>query len=500
MVEFVRDNAPDTYDGLGVAFSKTFFGLITVAMAGTDNPLVNLEIWGAPISRPRRDPGNSNFVYQRFQRGIMHFDANTGRTQGLLLADYLKAIITGQNLPADLNAEAQGSRYYKQYAPGRPQSIARPADLPNSDLTNAFEPQQAGAPAAAPAPAPGTQPVSTWGYGFNVQMYYFSQAGKDQTVGIVKEAGFTWIKHQVEWDAIETAPGQFDWSELDAIINTASNNGLKVMLSVQHAPTFYRTPSSGLTPGDPGTYRTFMQTLAARYAGKVQAYEIWNEENLAREMGAGNVEPSSYLPLLEAGYAGVKAGDSTALGLLGAPSPTGANIPGQSIDDLAYLQQLYALNNGEVKNSYDALSAHPSGFSNPPSCTPATPQCSLSGGFNTDDSFFAFTRVSEYHDLMIQQGEGSKKIWFTEFGYCSNPTPPPGYEYCTSIDEGAQSNFLVQAYQMARALDYVAGMMQWDLNMQLAVPQSDEKWGFGILRSDWTGRPAYFALSAMPKT
>ena len=500
--DFVRAQAPDIFQGQPVNYATTFYNTVTAQDAPDADPALlpgfDLQIWGAPTSQPAYEPSNSNFIYQRFQRGIMHYDSGCGCTQGLLLADYLKAIITGQNLPADLNAEAQGSKYYKQYAPGRPQSIARPADLPNSDLTNAFEPQQAGV--AAPAPAAGPQPASTWGYGFNVQMYYFSQAGKDQTVGVVKEAGFTWIKHQVEWDAIETAPGQFDWSELDAIVNTASNNGLRVMLSVQHAPDFYRTATSGLTPGDPGTYRTFMQALAARYAGKVQAYEIWNEENLAREMGAGNIDPSSYLPLLEAGYAGVKAGDPSALGLLGAPSPTGANIPGQSMDDLAYLQQLYALNNGEVKNFYDALSAHPSGFSNPPSCTPATPQCSLSGGFNTDDSFFAFTRVSEYHDLMNQQGEGNKKIWFTEFGYCSNPSPPPGYEYCTSIDEGAQSNFLVQAYQMARGLDYVAGMMQWNLNMQLAVPQSDEKWGFAILRSDWSGRPAYFALSAMPKT
>jgi hypothetical protein len=168
-------------------------------------------------------------------------------------------------LPADLAAQVQNSRYYKQYAPGKANSIARPNDLPGSDLTNAFEPQQPGG-GPSPAPAP-QQPTSTWGYGFNVQMYYFSQAGKDQTVGIVKEAGFTWIKHQVEWDAIETSPGQFDWSELDAIVTTANANGLKVMLSVQHAPTFYRSASSGLTPADPPTYRTFMQALAGRYAG-----------------------------------------------------------------------------------------------------------------------------------------------------------------------------------------------------------------------------------------
>ena len=91
---------------------------------------------------------------------------------------------------------------------------------------------------------------------------------------------------------------------------------------------------------------------------------------------------------------------------------------------------------------------------------------------------------------------GDKKIWFTEFGYCSNSTPPPGYEYCTSIDATTQANFLVQAFQMARNLDYVAGMMQWNLNYQLAVPQTDEKWGFGIIRDDWSPRPAYNALAA----
>jgi hypothetical protein len=217
------------------------------------------------------------------------------------------------------------------------------------------------------------------------------------------------------------------------------------------------------------------------------------------EMGSGNVDPSHYLPLLIAGYTGLKAGDSNAIALLGAPSPTGANIPGESVDDLQYLRQLFALNGGQALAYFDAVLAHPSGFSNPPDCTPATPQCSLSGGFNNNDSFFAFTRVSQYHDLMVSSGIGAKKIWFTEFGYCSNSTPPPGYQYCTSIDATTQANFPVQAFQMARNLDFVAAMMQWNLNYQLAVPQTDEKWGFGIIRDDWSARPAYSALAQMAK-
>jgi polysaccharide biosynthesis protein PslG len=495
ILTFVRTHAPDTFNGQPVNFGTTFFTTVTAQDAPTADPALlpgfDLQIWGAPTSQPAADPNNNLFIYQRFQRSIMHYDQSCTCTQGLLLADYFKSIITGLALPPDLDQEAQHSRYYRQYEPGQPLSIARPNELPQSDLTNAFIPEQ---------PGGGTAPgAGAWAYGMNVQMMNFSQDGKNMIAGQVKQAGFGWMAHQVRWDAVETAPGQFDWTELDAVVDTGTQNGLNIMFSVVHAPTFYQSPSSGLTPSDPATYRTFTQALATRYAGKVQVYEIWNEENLSREMGVGNIGPASYLPLLKAGFAGVKAGDPNALVLLGSPSPTGANIPGQSVDDLTYLQQLYALNNGEVKGFYDALSAHPSGFSNPPSCTPATPQCSLSGAFNNHDSFFAFTRVSEYRNLMIAQSESSKKIWFTEFGYCSNPTPPPGNEYCAAIDEQTQATFLVQAFQMARALDYVAGMMQWNLNFQQSVPQSDEKWGFGIVRSNGSGRPAYAALAEMAK-
>ncbi len=139
MLDFVRANAPDSFEGQSVAFSKTFFGLITVAIAGSDDPLFNLEVWGAPISRARRDPGNANFIYQRFQRGVMHFDATTGRTQGLLLADYLKGILRGRDLPADLALSARPSKYFDQYCPSSVRWVCRPVDLPATDLTFAFE-------------------------------------------------------------------------------------------------------------------------------------------------------------------------------------------------------------------------------------------------------------------------------------------------------------------------------------------------------------------------
>ncbi len=101
---------------------------------------------------------------------------------------------------------------------------------------------------------------------------------------------------------------------------------------------------------------------------------------------------------------------------------------------------------------------------------------------------------------MTQNGDTNKQIWLTEFGYDSNEIALPGYEYSTYISEDAQARFLVQALQIARQTPYIGGVMVWNLNYQVVVPQHDEKWGFAILRSDWSGRPAFFALSAMPKT
>jgi hypothetical protein len=143
ILNFVRATAPDTFNGLPVGFGRTFFGSVSPQQAGTSDPgilgLLDLEIWGAPISAPMQDPNNPNFVYQRFQRGIMHYDATTGVTRGILLADYLKSILTGQGLPDDLRQQARGTRLYAQYSPGAPLWLARPADLPGTDLSWAFE-------------------------------------------------------------------------------------------------------------------------------------------------------------------------------------------------------------------------------------------------------------------------------------------------------------------------------------------------------------------------
>jgi hypothetical protein len=131
VVRFVRAHAPDTWNGLPVHFYQTFIGAVSLQTAypnGGGNPallpLLNLEIWGLPTSQPDYDPNNHNFVYQRFQRGIMHFDATCGCTQGILLADTFKSVLTGKNLSADVAQQMASSPYLKLYDPAQVDAVA----------------------------------------------------------------------------------------------------------------------------------------------------------------------------------------------------------------------------------------------------------------------------------------------------------------------------------------------------------------------------------------
>ena len=171
VVEFVRDVSPESFNNMPVGFFTLFNTTVPITDPNPDIvTLLNLEIWGIPTSRPTPDPTNANFVYQRYQRGIMHYQGFPGSTLGILVADYFKSVLTLRNLPADLAEDMQGSRFLGQYDPTKPNWVARPAELPNTDMTAAFEPgtgavvpppaQATATPPPGPTQTPGATPIT----------------------------------------------------------------------------------------------------------------------------------------------------------------------------------------------------------------------------------------------------------------------------------------------------------------------------------------------------
>ena len=137
---FVREHVPDAWQGRDVGFLREYLAAAPVEVPSHLRELAALEIWGLPLSQPMPEPANARFVYQRFQRGVMHFDAVTGATGGLLLGDHLKSLITGHRLSPALADAASDNPLLRQYAPGLPLDMRRPATVPGTDLTHAFRP------------------------------------------------------------------------------------------------------------------------------------------------------------------------------------------------------------------------------------------------------------------------------------------------------------------------------------------------------------------------
>ncbi len=124
---FLQAKVPNSWNGQPVNFLNAYTQAAP-AVSGANPALVALELWGFPTSAPAADPHNGNFVYQRFQRGILHYDATKNVTQGILLADYFKSVLTGQNLPSDVQSQMSATPYLKLYDPTLPDAVARQAN------------------------------------------------------------------------------------------------------------------------------------------------------------------------------------------------------------------------------------------------------------------------------------------------------------------------------------------------------------------------------------
>lgn len=366
-----------------------------------------------------------------------------------------------------------------------------------------------GAPASAlvrqPKDLPPPDPVSGMqygphvGYGFNVAWRGDEQAHDfhQQTFDRVNEAGFSWVRIQIGWrDAQPGGPDTFQFQHIERLVDHARANNVRVLASVAKAPAWATGDESGGMPADTSHYHAFMKELAARFAGRIDAYEIWNEQNLAVETG-GHVDIGRYVELLKAGYAGVKESDPEAIVLFGGLSPTGVNDPGIAIDDVSYLQQIYAYNNGEIRQYYDVLGVHPGSNNNPPDTM--WPHNPGPGEWTTDESFY-FRRVAQLRDVMVANGEGHKQVWLTEFGWSSSPVPAPGQEYAADNSELDQAQYIVRAYEIARTeWPWMGIMFLWNLNFSTLVEPGDEMVHWSVLNPDWSPRPAFDAVREMPK-
>ncbi len=497
-IDFVRANAPDTFEGEPVGFFKTFSTTVTAGDAfpnGGDEgllPLLNLQLWGMPTSKPARDPNNNEFIYQRFQRGVMHYDRGCKCTQGLLLADYLKALLTGQRLPDDLAAQAAGSPLLR--AAVNPSMTLRATTFGDAFVQVAPQTVVA-APAQPPQPRPVPAPVVVTSPDYGMSLFLWGHAvTTDRDLKLVTDAGFRWQKTLFQWRQIEGAcKGCFDWTEADRVVRSSAAAGVKIIARLDLQPAWARR--DGAPNGPPDNYQDYADFVAAfvsRYSsssliGRVHAIEIWNEVNLDREWGnqlINQQQAADYVQLLSLSYKAAKAADPYIVVVTAGLSPTGVT-DGHAQDDVQYLQWLYTAGlKGGV--NYDVLGAHGN-----------TQAPEVDAAFGSIKDFphpsFYFRRVEQLREVMVRNGDADRQVWLLEFGWTSDTVHPNYAWFAVSEDKKAANILRAFEYAQQNWRPWIGVMTLWTLPDPTWTTEREEYW-WAITNADGSARPAYLSL------
>ncbi|MBE7551014.1 MAG: hypothetical protein HS126_08065 [Anaerolineales bacterium] len=291
----------------------------------------------------------------------------------------------------------------------------------------------------------------------------------DSSLALAQAAEFDTVVQVFPWREIEPTQNQFHWEVPDRVVAGAEYYGLDLVVRLDQHPAWVSSVDLALNapPEKLEDYHDFVQRVASRYRGRIRAYIIWNEPNLAIEWGGQRPDPVAFTELLRVGYQAVKAGDPQALVVAAGLAPTNSNDT-QAVDDRPFLQAMYRAGAGAY---FDILGAHPYSFGQAPDAP------------ESDRNHPAFRRLAELRRIMVEHGDRHKPVWITEMGWTIDPPPD---QADIGVSQEQQATYLVEALELIRhEWPWVELVTVW--NLSRPTP-GDPFGGYSLL--DETGRPS----------
>ncbi len=286
----------------------------------------------------------------------------------------------------------------------------------------------------------------------------------------------------VRWDEIE-ASGPGRWSAapvqtLDALVAAAQAHGLKIVATVVGSPQWANgSTDQYVPPRDPQDLARFMGPFAARYRGRIAAWEVWNEPDGVDFWHGVPPSAAAYTPLLTAVSSAVRAADPGARVYAG---PLSGN-------DYDFLQGIYNAGGG---GSFDAVAVH---TDNACGITPPDSYYRDNGRVGR----FSFLGFREVHATMEANGDGAKPIVMSELGWSATGTRCARGAFAgkkaAGVTETEQAANLRLAYHCLAGYPYVSAGL-W-FSMRDYGASDTELNRYGLLRFDLSRRPAFAALS-----
>jgi len=328
-----------------------------------------------------------------------------------------------------------------------------------------------------------TQALRTFGIAAGGGLTSLSQQDLQKYFQALSDLGVQWVRWDISWAQVQPGgPTNYDWIATDRVAAMAQQFGIKSLGILGYSPGWASVAGcvSGAqcAPANIQAFVDFTSIAASRYAGSINYWEVWNEPNIP---GFWSPRPNvaQYTALLKASYVAIKKSNPNAFVILGGLSAAG-DSPDGSIAPLTFVQGLYA--NG-ARGAFDALALHPYSY-------PASPDYLA--------SWNSWQQMQQVRDTLALNGDGSKKIWITEYGAPTNGSGTPhavnelkftyGLDY---MSEAAQQELAAQILNDYKQMSDWTGPVFWyslhDLSTNLNTPENF----FGILRFDWSKKPVY---------
>lgn len=320
----------------------------------------------------------------------------------------------------------------------------------------------------------------------------------DRDLRLARDGGFTWVKQRFEWRYIEGgAKGRFEWNEPDRIMKAIDDAGLKVLVRLDNQPSWARADGIFPQTGPPdrlSDWVDFVTAVATRYRGRVDAYQIWNEPNLASEWGERPPSAAQYTELLKTSYQAIKRADPQAQVVTAGLSPT-TDTSDRARPDMTYLREMYAAG---AKGNFDLLGVHAPGFKAQPEADPGT-VASDPSLTNNDPSppdqrrVYTFRHAEDLRRVMVEQGDAERKVAVLEAGWTSDPRPNSPYRW-HSVTEEQKADYWARAFRYAWAHWDWAALMTVIYFPDPAWTRDHEQLYWSITNPDGSPREAYRTL------
>lgn len=308
-----------------------------------------------------------------------------------------------------------------------------------------------------------------------------------------------------DWRKIEPEQGRFDWERTDDIFRLAKERDLRLVPMLLYTPLWASSRSFApldyhiSPPSDYKHFRNFVYAVVSRYKPYgilaetkdgygITDWVIWNEPNVRPGSEApipGNFWTDSideYVELLRAGYEGAHAADP------------GCNVLNAGLADVYWedgradlitsLEQLYDPDHdGNTADGgrpfFDTLNIH----IYPP---------------DQPDGNWYHNRMENVIRLMKRFGDEKKSIWITETGYGSVPRNETGQS--AYLSEAEQADAVEMVYHTLAEYPQIERVFWWSLRDYYSnawATNAEMEAHFGLLRADFSPKPAYFTYARL---